>query len=245
MSLSTVKMSEIVKQQFFYKLKAYIDSLSSLIVIQIVAILFSLGGSNSYSSFSGIVHTEVKSYSADLVIIFTMIWAFTTAITVTTKAYRYQDFTFVTNRLTSSLSNILYLIAASLVGAITAMLSKYLLIIAGYFVTDGELYMLSHNIGDFFIGLIVSFLYILLIAAIGYLIGAFVQTNKLFTVIIPLLFIGFLYLDFSAQRKPIIEKIFQFYVEPSLMIFTLKVTVTAAIVFAASIPIFNRMEVRK
>ena len=44
MSLSTTNVSQTVKKQFFFKLKANIDSLSSLIWIQLLAILFSFGG---------------------------------------------------------------------------------------------------------------------------------------------------------------------------------------------------------
>ena len=42
MSLSTTNVSQTVKKQFFFKLKANIDSLSSLLWIQLLAILFHL-----------------------------------------------------------------------------------------------------------------------------------------------------------------------------------------------------------
>ena len=69
------------------------------------------------------LNIEVKYYSADLVIIFTMLWSFITAITIHTKPYRNHDFTFVTNRMSSSLSNILFLLTASIIGSITAVLA--------------------------------------------------------------------------------------------------------------------------
>lgn len=246
MSLSTVKLNEIVRKQYLFKLRAYIDTLSSLMGIQVIAMLFSFGGNFSTSSFSSALQIELRYLSSDLVIIFTMIWAFTTAITITTKPYRNQDFTYITNRLSSSLSNILFLMTASFAGAFTAILSRFFIMIVAYFVEDGELYIVSQHIGDFFLGITSSFLYIFLITALGYFIGTLVQMNKLFTIIIPVVFIGILFVDASYQSEPVIGKIFKFYVfESSLFLFSLKVIVTAIGLFALSISILNRMEVRK
>ena len=74
-----------------------------------------MGGAN--------LSVDVKYYSADLVIVFTMLWSFVTAITITTKPFRNHDFTFVSNRLSSSLSNILFLLTTSFIGSITALFS--------------------------------------------------------------------------------------------------------------------------
>ena len=108
MSLLTTNVSQTVKKQFFFKLKANIDSLSSLIWIQLLAILFSFGGVSSMWSSNGEASIEVQYFTSDIVVVFTFIWSFVTAITITTKPYRHHDFTFVTNRLSSSLSNILF-----------------------------------------------------------------------------------------------------------------------------------------
>ena len=123
MSLKTINLAETVKKQFVFKLKANIDVFSSLVGIQLLAILFSLGGVASMGMGGANLSVDVKYYSADLVIVFTMLWSFVTAITITTKPYRNHDFTFVSNRLSSSLSNILFLLTASFIGSITALLS--------------------------------------------------------------------------------------------------------------------------
>ena len=123
MSLKTINLAETVKKQFVFKLKANIDVFSSLVWIQLLAILFSLNGVASMGMGGTNLSVDVKYYSADLVIIFTMLWSFVTAITITTKPYRNHDFTFVSNRLSSSLSNILFLLTASFIGSITATLS--------------------------------------------------------------------------------------------------------------------------
>lgn len=244
MSLATANMWETVKKQYAFKLRANIDAFSSLIWIQLIAILFSVGGSSSSMTSSEWFHVEVKYYSSDLVVVFTMIWAFVSAITITTKPYRYQDFTFVTNRISSHLSNMLFLLSVSVLGAITAILSKYLLQVIGYFVVNEQMY--TTESGTFFLGVGISFLYIFCISSIGYFIGALVQVSKLFAVIIPVLFIGILFLEASLGRDATIVKVFEFYIlEPSAILFSIKILSTTTLFFLASLAIFNRMEVKQ
>lgn len=246
MSLATANLMETVKKQYSFKLKAYIDSFSSLVGIQLLAILFSLGGSSSYTSFSDGIGLEVKYYSADIVIVFTMIWAFVTAITITTKPYRNHDFTYVTTRLSSSLSNILFLLTASLLGATTAVLSRFLIQLVGYFLFDYQLYSAPINLGVIVLGIMSSLTYIFCLSSIGYLIGALVQVSKLFAVFIPVLFIGSLFLNAATQREPFLTKVVQFYaMETSVLLFLIKMLVTTALFFILSISILNRMEVRR
>lgn len=246
MSLATANLWEMVRKQFVFKLRANIDAFSSLIWIQLIAILFSVGGSSSSMTSSELFQIEVKYYSSDLVIVFTMIWAFVSAITITTKPYRYQDFTFVTNRISSNLSNMLFLLSVSMLGAITAILSKYLLQVIGYFVVNEQMYTTVTDSGTFFLGVAISFLYIFCISSIGYLIGALVQISKLFAVIIPVLIIGILFLEASLGRDATIVKIFEFYIlEPSAFVFSLKILFTTTFFFLASLAIFNRMEVKR
>ncbi len=249
MSLLSVSTAEIVKKQFLFKLKANIDALSSLVLIQLLAMLFSLGGVASQGSHSDGLSILIKYFSSDMVIAFTMIWGLVTAITITTKPYRYFDFSFVTTRVTSSLSNIIYLIVASVIGGVTAMLAKGLLFIIGYFFLDFQLldfYIQPFHAHHFIIGTIASVLYIFFISSIGYFIGTLVQVSRLFIVGIPVLFIGSMFLDGMMQREPIAMKTLQFYfMERSLFFFTIKILISTALLFAASICILNRMEVRK
>lgn len=246
MSLSTANLFDTVKKQFAFKLKANIDTFSSLVGLQLLAILFSLGGSGSFMSSSQGMHLQVKYYSADVVIIFTMLWALVTAITITTKQNRNNDFTFVTNRLSSGLSDILFLLIGSLVGAITAMLSKYLPLVIAILIFHEDLYSAPLDVSHIFLGFAMSFIYIFAVSSIGYLVGILVQVNKLFAGFIPVLVIGSLFLDASMQREPTVISIFQFYVmEPSILLFTLKMILTSALLFLASIFILNRLEVKR
>jgi hypothetical protein len=246
MSLTSANMNVVVKRQYLFKLKANIDAFSSLIGIQVIALLFSLGGMGMSGSSSSYFTLTVRSYSADVVMAFTMIWGLVTAITITTRSYRNFDFTFVTNRLSSSLSNVLFLVTASLLGGVTSILSGYLVRVAGYFFLGHTLYSSEMAAGELILGIIAASLYILTASSIGYLFGTLAQVSKAFIIVIPALLIGFLFLDISFNPMPIQQEIYQFYfIESSFILFLIKILLTTAILFGTSSILFNRMGVRQ
>jgi hypothetical protein len=246
MSLTSANINVVVKRQYLFKLKANIDAFSSLVGIQAIALLFSLGGMSMFGSSSSYFTLTVSSYSADVVIAFTMIWSFVTAITITTMPYRNFDFAFVTNRLSSSLSNVLFLVTASLLGGVTAILSGFLVRVAGYFLLGHTLYSSEMAVSELLLGMIAASLYIFMASSIGYIFGTLAQVSKAFIIVIPVILIGLLFLDVSFNPMPIQQEIYQFYfLESSFVLFLLKILLTTAILFGASSILFNRMGVRK
>jgi hypothetical protein len=175
-----------------------------------------------------------------------MIWAFVTAIIITTKPYRNHDFTFVTNRLSSSIANILFLLTASMIGAITALLSRSLLKMAAYFLVNEQIYSVDIGFAELMMGVCATVLYLFCIGSIGYFIGALVQVSKFFIVLIPTILIGSLFLDGLLLKDPTITNIIKFYLyESSILLFMVKILLTTFAFFIASIGIFNRLEVRR
>ena len=246
MSLTTINLAETVKKQFVFKLKANIDVFSSLVGIQLLAILFSLNGVASMGMGGTNLSVDVKYYSADLVIIFTMLWSFITAITITTKPYRNHDFTFVSNRLSSSLSNILFLLTASFIGSITATLAGNLVKLLVSILFKQELFHFYNGSLEFVLGIGVTIIYVFFLSSIGYLIGTLVQVSKGFIILIPVVFLGTIFLAASMHTEPLLIQIFQFYVlESSLLLFILKTLLTTVLFFIAAISLLNRMEVRR
>lgn len=246
MSLMRANLVETVKKQYLYKLKANIDALSSLVTIQLLAIFFSFGGVGSSGMGSENISIHVKYYSADIVIIFTMIWAFVTAITITTRSNRNHDFTFITNRLSSSLSNILFIITTVMIGSMTAILAGNLLRTLSYLQGDYQFYSMNIGLPEFMFSMFVTFLYVFLVSSIGYFVGTLVQVSKIFVILIPVLFFGMLFLESSLQRESFLANVFQFYfMESVLSLFIFKVIATFTAFFTASISILNRMEVRR
>lgn len=108
MSLTEAKLPDIVRKQFLYKVKAYLSVFSSLLVVQAIGLLLSTNGSRmmgtSYNGFS----IDINYYTGDISIVITLIWSFITAIIITTKAYRNDDFVFVANRVSRHLSNMFF-----------------------------------------------------------------------------------------------------------------------------------------
>lgn len=248
MYLTEVKFADVVMNQFKYKVKAYIGIFSSLLIVQVIGLLMSLNGSSSLGTSGNAFSLSLNNYTGNIVIIFTMLWGFISAITITTKAYRNDDFTFISNRLSSNLANIFFLILASLIGGITALLSGYLLkVIMFFFVDEGFVILTNINITDIILGIFVTSLYMILLSSFGYFIGIVVQLSKWFKVLLPILFFSYLFLTANtSEETTLIVEIGEFYFnEDSLFIFFLKILITSILLFCFSIGLSNRMEVRQ
>ncbi|MBO1512915.1 hypothetical protein [Metabacillus bambusae] len=248
MFLTEVKLVDIVKKQFMYKIKAYLSVFSSLLTIQIIGILLSTTGSRSMGTSSNGFSLNVSYYTGDIIIIFTMIWALISAIIITTKAYRNDDFVFVSNRLSSNLSNIVFLLFASIVGGITTMLSGILFKVIMYFILDdGNVATTFISIQELIVGIIASILYVFLLASLGYFVGMLVQLSKWFTIILPAVFLGYLFLGGNRNGEPtFLLEIGKFFIdEASLLVFFLKVIAAGSFLFYVSIILSNKIEVRQ
>lgn len=246
MSLTTISLAEVVKRQYFFKMKANLDSLSSLVWIQLLAMFFSFNPTASMGFGSSDVSIDVRYFTSDMVMVFTLIWSFVTAITITTKPYRYHDFTFITNRVSSSLSNILFLVTANLFGALTAMLSHNLLKMVWILSDEQHFYSLQAGFWEHVLGILAAFLFLMLFSAAGYFIGTLVQVSKIFIVIVSAVVIGNLFFGALFGVIPPIVGVYQFYFkETSILFFLIKTLLSSAVLFTASISILNQLEVRK
>lgn len=248
MSLTSVDLINIVYKQYRYKLKSFSGIFMALILVQAIGILISLNGVRTSGFSNGFYSLNVSTYNANAVIFFTLIWAFTNAIIITTKSYREDDFTFVTNRLSYNLSNILFLITVCVIGGITAMLSRGVIQVLVYFTSDIETFLaISQDLtrGEYVLGILAVILYILLFGAVGYLVGMMFQRNKLLIFMIPVLVFG---LDFIRQDngEPTLQRIFEFYaMEQSFSLFVVKGLSTIVIAYLISVLLTNRLEVRR
>lgn len=240
MSLIEVNYLEIVRKQYFHKLKANFRLFGSMAIMQLLGVLFSLGGSGGSGGGNGFLYIDITYYSADNVVFFTLLWGLMVAIHLTTKAYRNEDFTFVTDRITSHLSNILFLLTSCVIGGICAIFSGFLLKDAMYYIFQSNFLKATSfiDLSELSIGVVATCLYILLVTAFGYFVGALVQLNKSFIFIIPAFFVGF-----TAIKKE--SYLGFFFTEHSLLFFSIKVILISALLFLVSIATFNRMEVRR
>ncbi|QKY71060.1 hypothetical protein Len3610_17170 [Lentibacillus sp. CBA3610] len=242
-------MAQTVLKQFWFKLKSLAGMISSLIMLQLIGLLFALGASsNFYTGSDGVFDLQISYYSADLVVVFTMLWGFISAITMKTKAYREDDFVFVTNRLSSNLSNIAYLLAASVIGGVTAILSGYLLKVVIYLLFESTPIIhtgLTDSLVELLSGMLAASLFIFMFAGAGYLVGTLVQLHKAFTYITPVAVIGFILLSDRISDGHLLAEVGEFYFnEASLWLLSVKTLVTAGLLLAGSIGISQRLEVK-
>ncbi|UAL49284.1 hypothetical protein LG311_10395 [Sutcliffiella horikoshii] len=250
LSLNKVTLDQVVKRQFLYKITAYSGVYISLIILQVIAVLFSLNGVGNSTGGSERISLNIHYYSGNLIFVFTMLWVFIVSIIITSKAYRDEDFSFVTNRLSSDLSNVFFVLVVSVIGTITALMAKYLLQVIVLFLPKFDSFYhspISMNIGSFLIlGTLTAFLYILLCGAAGYFVGTLVRISSLFKILVPVLFVGYLFFGgFINQVSGLASIVEFFYLETSFITFVLKVLVTVFVLFAGSVAIFNRMGVRQ
>lgn len=243
---TNVKMLEIVKKQYIYKCRAYIQILISLILIQVFSILFSGGSSGSAVGGGSSFNFNIHYYSADTVVAFTMLWGFISSILVTTKAYRMEDFAFVANRLTSGLSNILFLLTASFIGALTAMLSVYFIKDMMFFLRGTLFISTAHSMTapvEFLLGLFTATLFILLFCALGYFVGTLVQLYRGF-IAVPALIIAAFFFAGNLEVNTFLTFVYQFlFKESSALIFAIKTIVSAAVLFGSALALSSRVEV--
>lgn len=245
MSSEKTNWFKLVKRQTVFKLKAFYSFFTVLLFIQIIAMFFSFIGTVTYGSGVDYISLEVSFFSADAVIGFSQLWAFITSILLTTKAYRYSDFTFVTNRLTGHLSNILFLLIASLIAGVTAFLSRYLIRVIKFYTTDVFIVQpFVEPASEIMIGTVATVLYVLLFCALGYFSGMLVQIHKLFLVLLPVSFLGALIIGENLSNGSV-NPVFGFIgLESSFFMFVVKVVFLVVILFGSATGLTNRLEVK-
>ncbi|QWC23755.1 hypothetical protein KJK41_05240 [Bacillus haikouensis] len=247
MYLAEVKAWDIIKKQYRYKLKSYFGVFTSLVVIQLLAILFSFNGTGMSGGSSASLDYEVHYLTSDVLQVFMMIWAFITSVLITTKAYRFEDAVFVTNRWISHLSSILFLFTASVFAGITVYLAGHLFKVIRFMVKEhSSIIVESVTLSGLLTGVPASILYIFLFASAGYFVGMLVQFNKIFTVVLPVIFVGALILDGIGGDPTLLVNAGTFFgSETSFGIFLVKILGVSVLLLLGGMGVSSRLGVRK
>lgn len=244
MSLTEVSLRSVTLKQYLYKLRSNIGSVYKLIMAQILALFFSLAGSNGMmSSGDGDFSVSVRSYSSSTVIVFSLLFILNAAIILTTKPYKRMENPFVGNKITGSLSDIGFLMTASVFAGFTSSLAGILLRVIMYFTFDRSTLIFQGfylTISDLLLGIVVTILYMLLISALGYFIGMLAQVNMAIVILLPAVFLGTLRLKYCTDLYQDIYRYVTFDV--SLILFTLYIISLSIVLFGASLVLSNRME---
>jgi hypothetical protein len=252
MSLIEIRFFEVIKKQYVYKFKAFMNMFYGLVVAQLVALLLSLGGTMNLGTSSNTQSINVSIYSNDISMLFTMLWFFCFAWLLTTQKNRDIDFAFISTRVSSGISTMLFLLTSVILGAIMTTLNSFLLrdiiyLISGSQNIVGTNFFIAPY--ELIIGLISAILYLLLLSALGYFLGSLIQLNKIIAYLLPPLIICELIIDTKINNQPTtIITIAKFFLSEnvnSLAIFAVKVIIVSALLFYGAILLSKRLEVRK
>lgn len=247
-SLMESSLGTVVKKQYIFKLQTYANLFVSLAAVQLIAMLFTAGGIASTGMGSNNLYVLVKIYSGTGIFGFTVLWIMVNSLILMFPQYRNIDFTFVTNRISSNLANMGFMVTAAAAGGITAVLGSLLLRNIFYYAGGSE-YLLNAN--NFYIGpaelfssMGVAVLYLLLSSAAGYLAGALVQLHKSLYVILPALLLGLFIYESANEQIRIFRRLDFFFLERSPLLFTLKIMISVLLLWACAVLLSNRTEVR-
>lgn len=249
MSLNKISLTTVVKNQFLYKLKVYTGVFTSLVILQILALLFSLNGNGGggMNTTEGI-EVNYTLYSIENVISFTFLWAFIYSIIMTTKTDWENSFSFVGNRLSNDLSNMLFLFVASVVGGVLTILTGFTLrVLVHYFVSE-EILIASNLIitgKELYSGMLTMTLQLFLFCAIGYLLGTITRMHRLLPILLPVIIIGVIIALVQANSDLLLRFITFYFDETNPWMFIIKIVVSVLLLFGVSILISSRTEVRK
>lgn len=252
MYLIEPRLFDVVKKQVRYKFNAYTGVFTSLLILQIIGVLFgfSMAGNSSGSyGAGGALIIKRDHFTGDLPVVFTLIWAFTTGVIMTTKAYRQDIFSLVSNRLSHHLSSGLFLLITSVIAGISMALAGSIIRFSTFFRTETMIVSSNsvfQNPFDFFSVIVTAILYTILLMSIGYLIGSITQRSKVFIVILVIVVFVLPMFQLNLNLENTIATVAQFFgEETSLFIFFVKVIITALLLFAVSIGLTNKLEVHK
>lgn len=244
MSLIETNLFEAAKRQYFFKLKAYFEFIFSLVIFQIIGILFGIGGISSEAAN----YVTITKYSSTVVMILTIFVLFGIGIALQGGKYSEINEVIVGNRYSNGFSDIAFIITLCIFGGITSLLSGYIFRAIFYF-TDSGKNIVSEGfyipLEVLAVSIISTILYAVLISSLGYLAGALIRLHKVFIIILPAAFIGVIFLRRANEILfDVSLGIYNFYCsETSLLVFAAKVIITSAIFFAAAVAITSKLEI--
>lgn len=186
---------------------------------------------------NGVLSVYEKFYSMDFLLITGVLMFIMIGWQLASKKMVDENFTIPTTRLTANISTSLFLVFLSALSTITALSSLYLLVAIRGLVGDVEVMM---PLMPFHVKSTCIFFFVMLMAsAIGYLLGSLVYTSKLYIIAL-IIIVVFIQQNYSAS----IEGLFRFYVDGTMLAFTLKAIMTTVLLYTLAIVVKNRKEVR-
>lgn len=238
-----------VKRQFFYKVKINLGRFCGLLILQLTATLLSLGGAYNAASSTGNLQTITTLVSYQLILIVSLIWVVFFSRLLAGRADRKLVFTLPGNRLSDVVSDIGGILAVCAAGVVSASLFYAAMrlecllpralkpLSTGYYLTPGSLFYLAAGF----------FLYMLIAASVGYLIGTLERLHRALLLCVPgLIVLSLCPIPQTGSTTALLVVCSKFLFENgSLSVLLLKTVAAAFVLFLSSAVLCNRMEVRR
>lgn len=244
MSLNEVSLFYIVKKQVNFKIKSYTGIFHSLIVLQVLGMFLStLGDSSMYSETSPGNSISVHYINSRVIVGMTAAWLFINTLILTTKAYREDDFTYVSSRWSRLLANICFLLILALIGSVTSFLATNVMTIYLALGNKELIVTTSLSIFSVFLGIIGVLGYFVLVSSIAYVIGSIIQRNILYGIGTSLIYIlvGIMVMWLNSS---VVQIIYFFTKESNVIFYLLKVIFTSSLLYGLSWLMSKNQEVR-
>lgn len=234
---------DIVKLQYWLKWKVHANMFAILLFIILVTLLTMFSNSISFHFGSNVLF-EIVERNETMPFIGMFFTLFVIAAQLTSTKNKYMLLPFTINKRTNHVANILFMITLSSIAAILSFFISFALRFIISLQGGNEYFMQFYEVtvGDLFIGLVVSLLYILLAAALGYFIGELIYVHKAFILfLLALLFICFV----PLYDVLVGEHVIAFYTQESnVLLFVIKTVITIVCLFVSAMFVGVQKEVR-
>lgn len=242
---NSTRFVQTVENQYYYKIRIYLNFLLILILVQIMAAIFTLPG--LIITDFGISGTTVNLsiISSQIIIAASAISALIIPISMTNMA-KDLSFGLPCNRFSDALSDIAVILSGCIIGGVSSSLLYMALHIPIYFLRFGKVLAADFYPSLSSLCLIAAYtaLYMFLAASAGYFFGTLIRINKNFALIFPALFPGMVFIKFGNTMMLIACCNF-FFADQAFSLRLLKVLAAGILFFIFSAAVTCRMEVRK
>lgn len=213
-----------------------------LMFLQGLGFLFSLnpnaggGGGMQFMSYS------FSSYSGTIVFFFTVIWMMIVTGGLTLKRVQTGVFSFPATRDTEAWSNGIIMLIYSFIGALTAILIQFPLILIHRFVmaTDGIVIVEEATLAAYLSGFIGTWLYLLLTGSLAYLIWTLFQQH----VFIRIGTVAALAILLFTPVNSVTGSVFLWIAEENVLtVFAVKALLVSVVFYVSGFLLMRRMEV--
>lgn len=242
--MKQISFSEAVKRQYKFKLKAYHNLIGTLFLFQIIALFFSIYGQSSSITDQYVTVTN-HIYTADIIVGFTLLWIFTVPFYITNRASKDMMFSFITNKRSNHVANMMYMFTLSALGAVSSVLLG-VAVRLGMMIYYGFDQLFTYevlSISQLLLTIFIVFLYHLLLFSFGYVISETIQLHRSFTLLVPVLLFGFFIFTVNVFNE---AYLFTFYImESNLVWFLIKVIGSVVVFWLLATQVGRRLEVRR